>query len=732
MKLEIESVEFKNFLTFGSKVQKVPFLTGLNLVTGNDVDRKRSNASGKSSFLETVPFALFGQVHRNINKKQIINWKNRKNCEVVLNFGIGDNKYKILRAIKPDNFEIYKDNVLIDKPSHVKEYQATLEEIIGLSFQTFMSLIHSNINSSAKLLTMSKPEKRKLIDMMFGLTIYKKIQEHSNKKLRGIIEKVREIELTNSSNTDRIGDLQSTINELEYKSSAKPIQYTQLREKEEELKDIREDWDVVKERLLKLRTDRNEKESSVKYDESMMNQLNNSLYKIRVKLKNTDDGIKKCDEYEQTIHDNEYNKQVLRELEDVYGNIDLIENTLLSNLRGAISKLEQDISFTENSLNTLERDLSRFGKEIADSTFKIKKLEKDTCPTCYQKITDTSILEKEQRKLSSLELKEKEAEEKKRKAANRHYNISQELPGLKERKNELEIAKNDIINTKKKIVDVVLPFDKEDLLKDKDRYKSTINKLQITFLKYEADVLEKKKDISLMAEEEDDLSIKVTKAYDLESDIERLKEFIELEKQNQRELKSLIDSNKKKIEKLKEKTNISIEKKEVLSNLKNYVSLIKDVCKDENIKQFAISSIMPYINERANHYLSEVNYSFYVVLDKWLEMQVKGPGITEASYGSLSGGESRGIDIAIQLAFLDISKLRASIFPDFLTFDELLDSSIDSGGISQLFKIISLKQKTDESKTFIISHRSELDEMSDVDNVYHVTKKGGYSTVNII
>jgi len=54
MKLEIESVEFKNFLTFGSRIQKVPFLKGLNLVTGIDIDRKRSNASGKCVASDTI------------------------------------------------------------------------------------------------------------------------------------------------------------------------------------------------------------------------------------------------------------------------------------------------------------------------------------------------------------------------------------------------------------------------------------------------------------------------------------------------------------------------------------------------------------------------------------------------------------------------------------------------------------------------------------------------------
>jgi len=731
MKLEIESVEFKNFLTFGSRVQKVPFLKGLNLVTGIDIDRKRSNASGKSSFLETVPFALFGQVHRNINKKQIVNWKNRKKCEVVLNFSIGDDSYKVLRAIKPDNFEIYKNTTLIDKPSHVREYQAILEQIIGLSFQTFMSLIHSNINSSAKILTMSKPEKRKLIDMMFGLTIYKKIQERSNSRLREIVEKVREIEITNSSNTDRIGDLQSTIDELEFKASAKPIQYTQLREKEEELKEIKEEYEGIKDELESKRSELNEKESEIKYAESMMNNVNNSLYKIKVKLKNVDDGIKKCNEYERITHDNEHNKQKLNDLEDIYGNIGEIESKL-SNVRNEISDIEKDLNDTENSCNILERDISRFIQEIAESTFKIKKLEDNVCPTCYQKISDTSILEKEQRNLTSFELKEKEAYGKKEKLTNRYTNTKFDLPNLIEFKEELEVIKNDIVNITKKIIDMVLPYKKEDLVKDKIRYDKTINKLETLFYKYESDIKETSKDTSLLSERVDDLQKVITNAYTLESDIERLKEFIELEKQNQKELKSLIESNKKKIKSLKEKTSTSSEKSNTLTNLKDYMLCMKDVCKDENIKQYAISSVMPYINERANHYLSEVNYSFYVVLDKWLEMQVKGPGITKASYGSLSGGESRGIDIAIQLAFLDISKLRASIFPDFLTLDELLDSSIDSGGISQLFKIISLKQKEDNSKTFIISHRSELDEMSDVDNVYHVTKKGGYSTVEII
>ena len=163
MKLDIQSVRFKNFLSYGSVTQEVHFKKGVNVVLGKDLNTGRSNGSGKSSFLETIPFALFGLTHKEVKKGQLLNWKNRKALEVSLKFKRGDNEYIVARAIKPDNFEIYENDVLIEKPAHVKYYQNTLEEIIGLNFTTFCSLIHSNINSSNRILSMGKPEKRRFI-----------------------------------------------------------------------------------------------------------------------------------------------------------------------------------------------------------------------------------------------------------------------------------------------------------------------------------------------------------------------------------------------------------------------------------------------------------------------------------------------------------------------------------------------------------------------------------------
>ena len=115
-------------------------------------------------------------------------------------------------------------------------------------------------------------------------------------------------------------------------------------------------------------------------------------------------------------------------------------------------------------------------------------------------------------------------------------------------------------------------------------------------------------------------------------------------------------------------------------------------------------------------------------IDKWLDIEIKGPGIRNASYDNLSGGERRGIDISLQLSLLDIARTQAGIFPDLLVFDKLLDSSIDARGINELMKIVKVKQKELDGKIFIISHRDEIDAEL-IDHQYKIIKENGYSKV---
>ena len=240
--INIERVRFRNFLSFGSRWQEIDFLNGVNIVLGLDQDKDKSNGAGKSSYLETIPFALFGQTHKPVKKEDIINWKNRRACLVELNFRKGEDRYFVRRGIKPNVLEIYENDELIDKPAHLRDYQAILEGIIGLNFQTFVSLIHSNINSSLPVLAMKKPEKRKFIEKVFGLELYSLLNDKANEKLRAVGDKIREAEIKIEANNNRASEIVGNIASLEAKIRQTSSTELELRDKTEKLKELQEDY----------------------------------------------------------------------------------------------------------------------------------------------------------------------------------------------------------------------------------------------------------------------------------------------------------------------------------------------------------------------------------------------------------------------------------------------------------------------------------------------------------
>jgi DNA repair exonuclease SbcCD ATPase subunit len=100
------------------------------------------NGAGKSTMLDAMSFVLFGKPHRNINKPQLVNSINNKGCLVDIEFSVGSVDYKVVRGIKPQIFEIWKNNIMINQDAHAKEYQKLLEQnIIKLNHKSFHQIV---------------------------------------------------------------------------------------------------------------------------------------------------------------------------------------------------------------------------------------------------------------------------------------------------------------------------------------------------------------------------------------------------------------------------------------------------------------------------------------------------------------------------------------------------------------------------------------------------------------
>jgi DNA repair exonuclease SbcCD ATPase subunit len=134
--IRFTKIRYKNFLSTGNAFTEIDFTRNKStLVVGQ-------NGAGKSTMLDAISFGLFGKPHRNINKPQLVNSVNGKNCVVEVEFTIGNNNFKIIRGISPGVFEVWKNDQMLNQSSHSKEYQKILEQnILKLNHKSFHQVV---------------------------------------------------------------------------------------------------------------------------------------------------------------------------------------------------------------------------------------------------------------------------------------------------------------------------------------------------------------------------------------------------------------------------------------------------------------------------------------------------------------------------------------------------------------------------------------------------------------
>jgi len=730
MRLELSSIRFRNFLSFGSKWQDVNFLHGINLILGLDRDKDRSNASGKSSFLETIPFALFGKVNRNIKKDQIVNWKSRKNCEVQIDFAKGDDDYTIYRALKPDKLIVTKNGSDLPVESKKLDFQKRVEDdILNIDFKTFMSLVYNNINSTVPILTMKKPDKRKFLERVFGLQFVKVINDNANKKVRNIDKKLSELSIQKEYNGRTASDAREQIVDLERKLRSYSSSQPKLNELIEELKEVE---DVVQEAEDNYNLRQGEigrLEGEIEYYNFLVARVGNKVENLRTKIKTLGQQI-------VPISDLDKDLSRLKELEQLKGKYIKLE-TIEDNIKKKQAEQESLVELYNKAVENISKNeikISSIEALVNQGLDGIRKLEEmKICPTCNQKV-GTKTIEKEKAKVNKKRQELVPFEKKRQILRFKHDDIEKKQQIKSEATKRWSQDKEQVLKLNVEMGSLIHKKEKheknEKIKKDVRRYKRALEKLK----NKNFELIRKAETINFKATalgEDAEESNKIVMKYNrVVSDIEKVERDVQLEKIHRQELEEIIDKNEGKIE-LALHHNEEIEKEHNrLIHLDDYLQYIRTVCKDEQIKQYAISANIPYLNKQTNHYLSEVGHGFYVMLDKWLDLDIRGPGIAGATYGNLSGGEARGIDLSLQMALLDFARVKAGIFPDILELDELLDSSIDSYGLERIMQIVRMKQEEDNLKIFLVSHRKEVNDVG-VDRTFLIEKVNGYSNVMI-
>jgi DNA repair exonuclease SbcCD ATPase subunit len=183
-----KTARWKNFLSTGDKFTEIQLNKDeTTLIVGH-------NGAGKSTILDAISFALFGKPHRNINKPQLINSINNKNCVVEVEFQIGQGYFKVVRGIKPNVFEIWKNGTMINQSSHAKEYQRILEQnILKLNHKSFHQVVVLGSSSFIPFMQLPSGHRRDVIEDLLDINVFSKMNMLLREQTNTLKEQIKDI-----------------------------------------------------------------------------------------------------------------------------------------------------------------------------------------------------------------------------------------------------------------------------------------------------------------------------------------------------------------------------------------------------------------------------------------------------------------------------------------------------------------------------------------------------------
>ena len=258
-------LRWKNLLSTGN------VFTEIDLNKFNTTLIVGENGAGKSTILDALSYALFGKAFRKINKPQLLNTITQKNLVVEIEFIIGINQYKIIRGIKPNIFEVYQNDKLMNQSAEMKDYQEILEkQIIKVNHKSFCQVVILGSATFQPFMQLPSGQRRDIIEDLLDLQIFTTMNsllkdkvlmntvalqtKTSDKKI--IEEKIKLIKehlIEMKNNNDQlIKEKQDRINETDDKIEDLDKQYTSLKRQISTLENGLEDKNDLSTRINKL------------------------------------------------------------------------------------------------------------------------------------------------------------------------------------------------------------------------------------------------------------------------------------------------------------------------------------------------------------------------------------------------------------------------------------------------------------------------------------------------
>jgi DNA repair exonuclease SbcCD ATPase subunit len=372
-----EKIRFRNFLSTGNQFTEINFNKNpTTLVVG-------SNGSGKSTLLDALCFGLFNKAFRKITKSQLVNSTNEKDCLVEIEFSIGTNKWKIVRGIKPNIFEIYKNGSLLDQEASANDQQEWLESfVLKLNYKSFTQIVILGSASYIPFMQLSASNRREIVEDLLDIKIFSSMNSVVKEKIKRLNEKFKEesikevmteekiemqkefienIEKNGEKNIKiknaKIEELQNNINLLIEESDKKNLIVTDLQEQTKELGDPTKKL----KQLSSLKGKLSQKASSIKEQHQFFDK--NTVCPTCTQKIDEEFRLNKLGEFQDKV----------KEIEVGYKEIKtLIENEELR--ESEFAKIAKQINSINNEISSNNIKISQFNKQSKELECEIQEI----------------------------------------------------------------------------------------------------------------------------------------------------------------------------------------------------------------------------------------------------------------------------------------------------------------------------------------------------------------------
>jgi len=431
-----KKVRWKNFLSTGNYFTEVELdRNPTTLIIGE-------NGSGKSTILDALCFVLFNRPFRQVSKTQLINSINLGGTEVELEFIIQKKKFKIVRAMKPNRFEIYCEDRMMNQDASALDTQKILEQqILKLNYRSFTQVVILGSSTFVPFMQLRSKDRREVVEDILDIKIFSLMNFLLKHKVKEISEELKSIEYEFKLTREKI-NLQTKYIEDIKKNKVKIIEEKEhlIFDSHRVLLDEQEKSDVISNEIKSAQPELAKKEK-------ILNTIR-EFHKMEAQLSNR---IDENERQRKFFSENDECPTCTQTIDEELKQVKIKEKTnRIAELKEGIQKLQSQLKGKET-----EKDkMNEFAKEIREKEVEVAKISASISALrrlieqegkLIEKYKKGEVSEEDKIKLTRLSERLKMQEE--------------QISKLREDKFYVDVARNMLMDTgiKTKVINKYLP-----------------------------------------------------------------------------------------------------------------------------------------------------------------------------------------------------------------------------------------------------------------------------------